>query len=203
MEVDMKLQDLLAQARAEGDCLIWQGRFDGWGYPVVNHKGKSRYPVRRLVWELYHGVEVPKGAKVLHAHGRKDCIAPEHLALNTEKVIDARAVREAYKAGEYYGQLARKHGVTEGAIRHIVHGRTHKSAGGPIAKAVGPMRKLNAAMVVKMRELRAKGVLLRDIAAQFGVSRQGATQAIKGRTWRKVRGPEGWKPAPKGPRRKR
>jgi len=49
-----------------------------------------------------------------------------------------------------------------------------------------PLRRLTAEQVVSMRALRDRGWLMKDIAREFGVARNTASQAIRGVTWKRL-----------------
>jgi len=63
--------------RLEGNCWLWTGAPDGYGYGRLEVNGKS-VQAHRFSW-TFHGNETPVGAKVSHRCGNKLCVQPKHL----------------------------------------------------------------------------------------------------------------------------
>lgn len=69
-------------------------------------------------------------------------------------------------------------------------GKRERLAQEVITEATAPRsQKLTAADVLAIRNAAARGVLQRELASQFGVSRQTIQQIATGQTWRLVDGP--------------
>lgn len=132
----------------KNNCWEWQGtRLGGYGQVRVNGK---LYRAHRYAYELTYG-PIPGGLLVRHKCDNPPCCNPGHLELgtHTDNVRDAiergrfrtcppsgenasnvkltaakvQAIRQRYAAGESQSALAREHGVTQGAIWHIVNGK--------------------------------------------------------------------------------
>ena len=69
----------------QGDCLIWSGRIDTYGYGVV-YLGKGKVVgAHRYAWEREHG-EIPEGMVVDHKdHCDTRCVNVNHLRLATHQ----------------------------------------------------------------------------------------------------------------------
>jgi HNH endonuclease len=68
---------LLARSVRRGDCRIWTGVVDGFGYGQISYKGK-RSASHRVMYELTNG-PIPKGYDVCHSCDTPACIEPSHL----------------------------------------------------------------------------------------------------------------------------
>lgn len=67
----------------EGNCLIWTGRTDRYGYGVISVNGKSR-GAHRVAYIAAHG-EPPEGFVIDHLCFRRNCVNPEHLRATTNQ----------------------------------------------------------------------------------------------------------------------
>ena len=65
----------------EGDCIIWDGAKDRWGYGLVS-RGGSTMVAHKWYW-LNDGREIPPGMELDHKCRREDCINLDHLRLLT------------------------------------------------------------------------------------------------------------------------
>lgn len=70
-----------ARFRVEGDCHIWTGAKDRWGYGLVG-RGGSTMVAHKWYW-LDAGREIPAGSELDHTCRREDCVNIEHLRLLT------------------------------------------------------------------------------------------------------------------------
>jgi hypothetical protein len=151
--------------KTEG-CWEWKGtRSRGSkGYGVIGlGPGAGNAFVHRLVYELLVG-PVPDGLCVLHHCDNPPCCRPDHLFLGTRgdnaedrhaKGRDYRgprpwatkltaeqvaAIWREYRAsGIGHKRLAKKHGVSASAVRHILRGQTWRHVTGPLEGEVcGP-----------------------------------------------------------------
>jgi hypothetical protein len=133
-----------------GECWVWRGSLDAWGYGRMLVDGGYRR-AHRVAWIVANG-EPPEGLLVLHRCDNRRCVNPAHLFLgtNAENMADMRAkgrsagawqrgaqhpcarlteadviaIRARRAAGEQQRQLAKAYGVGEGAISQIVRGKT-------------------------------------------------------------------------------
>lgn len=133
------------------DCWGWLGTTDPKGYGRVMHGGRH-VRAHRLSWEVNRG-PIPAGMQVLHSCDNPPCCNPAHLFLgtNADNVRDreiksrrtapagsessrskltedaVRSIRIERSSGSTFASIASRYGVTPGAIRHIVAGRTWRN----------------------------------------------------------------------------
>ena len=65
--------------RYDGDCWIWEGRYDNKGYGRISIGGWRS--VQRYVYEQHHFVVLLSNQVIKAACGDKRCVSPEHLYL--------------------------------------------------------------------------------------------------------------------------
>lgn len=141
-EVTKEFIGKLAEAcDAVGDCWIWRKAKTRAGYGVIWFDGKVRY-CHRLSYEFHKG-EIPEGLYVMHSCDTPACLNPAHLSVGTqrENLVDMRRknrhfgklttfladqIKSEYGSGNTtQRKLARKFGVSQCNIWHIVNGRTY------------------------------------------------------------------------------
>ena len=128
--------------KAEG-CWNWTAGASSRGYGVLEVGGRQMR-AHRISWELRHG-PIPAGVHVCHRCDNPRCVRPEHLWLGTNsdnmrdasqkgriafgsrngsaKLIEAEVsdILRLYERGEHsQREIARRHGVTQATISHIV-----------------------------------------------------------------------------------
>jgi transposase-like protein len=197
-------------------CWEWQASVIG-GYGQIKFQGKS-WLVHRLSWRIHFG-KIPKGLYVCHSCDNRRCWRPSHLMLgsHTANMIDkvqkgrhrahepkltaakVRAIRRRYRAGETLAQLAEAYGVGQSYLSKIVRGKRWRYAKGP-RTAVGPTgrarkgeqhgnAKMTEEKVQELRELRAEGALLSDLAERYGISVALVSKIALGDFWKDAGGP--------------
>ena len=80
---------LLANVDATGDCWLWTGHCNQFGYGVVKHRGADRDRMAHLVlYEQLVGA-VPDGLELDHLCRVRNCVNPDHLEPVTHPDISA------------------------------------------------------------------------------------------------------------------
>lgn len=151
-------------------CWLWLASTKkGYGQLWVRELGRAAL-AHRISYELNIG-EIPNGLFVCHTCDNPTCVNPNHLFLGTEEDNN----RDCYSKGR--GSMQRHPELFRGE-----HGGSAKVSEGD---------------VLEMRRLRRDGVMLKDLAAQFGISVHGVHSIVTGKTWCHVGGPrtstgQGW-----------
>lgn len=143
---------------AIGDgCWHWRGSRKGSGYGAFRLNGRME-TAHRVAWLLAHGA-IPSGTGY---HGT--CVL--------HRCDNRLCVRPSHL---FLGTNA------ENAADKAAKGRAYVAPGSLNARA-----KLTESDVVRIRERRRNGALLRTLAADFGVSMAKISQIALGRCWRHV-----------------
>lgn len=155
---------LREKTRQEGDCWIWTGKRDKWGYGHVRVGEKIKL-AHRVAYELEYG-PFDEALEVLHPMcGRPACINPEHLSLGTD--ADTVALR---------GARGHNPSRVNGYKRHpeiVPRGEEHYAA------------KLTEASVADIRaRVKAGGITQRTLAQEYGVSEFTISNIVHGRKWK-------------------
>jgi HNH endonuclease len=181
------------------DCIRWNGTMLPSGYGLGYADGR-RYYAHRRVWEDAHG-PIPSGMFVCHSCDNPSCINVAHLFLGTPRDntqdmlrkgrqasgashphtrLTTGAVvimRELYDNGVDEPILAAMFGVSRPYVSEIVTGAKRQSVGGPLAprRRSGHM-KVSADARQRIRQRRAEGASLKELAAEFHVVFQRISQ---------------------------
>lgn len=130
-----------------GVCWEWDGGLKASGYGQFCFAGK-KYAAHRFSYSLFRG-GIPAGMEVCHSCDNRSCVNPDHLWLGThtdnmrdmaakgrcgvargEKsrfaVLTSEQVSAILESDEVGTELARRYGVTKGAIYNIRNGRSWK-----------------------------------------------------------------------------
>lgn len=199
-------------------CLEWTGAIGKHGYGNLryDHEGVRWHKPHRLAWLIAHG-SIPDGMSVLHHCDNKPCANEEHLFLGTAKdnhddmrkkrreanpprhvgaqhpeakltEQQVTSIRHARSQGAHVKALAKQHGVTHQLISRIARGEIWPHAPGPITKN-DPEVELDDQCVASIRQLRARGARLTELAARFGISSQQISRIVRGDRWAHAPGP--------------
>lgn len=188
------------------DCWLWEAGMTQGGYGTF--QGSRSH---RVAWELTHG-PIPDGVWVLHkCEGRypkgtmtsRLCCNPAHLALGdrAQNALDAKAAGhktgvptlqvpadfvESVRPGVTNQELATKYDVSVSSVSNWVveaglqgvrkRGRANSGKSGPRAPRITP------AQDAAIRDMRARGVHARVVAAELGLSMSAVQARSKGLT---------------------
>lgn len=162
-------------------CWSWLGRLDpdGYGHIMV---ARINGGAHRASWRIFRG-EIPPGLCVCHHCDNRKCVNPDHLFLgtHTENIAD-RTRKGRSAAGDRNG--SRLHPESR------PRGDTHSSRTQPHLRPRGTRyrnAKLTEAQVAAILAERARGLKLKDLAAEFGVSNTLIWNIVSGRNWKHVR----------------
>lgn len=139
-------------------CWPWRGCTNARGYGLFSLGRKSRLAHRVAFVIAYPEVRLGKRC-VLHRCDNPPCVNPFHLFTGT-RLDNARDMRSK--------------GRGEGECKAHQKGEIHWKA------------KLTVAAVRDIRQLFQAGVLKRDIAAKYSVTRQAIHHVVTGKMWRHV-----------------
>lgn len=180
-----------------GECWEWQGQIEKRsGYGVFYHAAEGRdRRAHCFSYELAHGV-IPDGQVIRHACDNRRCVRPDHLVPGTqaENVGDMIA-RGRLATGDRCG--ARKYPERyrwkpTHALRmypeRIPRGDTHCMRLRPECILRGEQRWNATLTEAQVRDIRARyergGVRQKDLAEEFGVTRNAIYGIVSGRTWK-------------------
>lgn len=135
-------------------CWIYRGTIDHYGYGVINILHKQ-VKAHRYAYELQIG-PIPEGHDVLHHCDNPPCVRGVHLFTGTQADNNA----DSQSKGRHYVPSGMK-------------GEQH------------PMAKVTEVQVLAMRSRYALGgVLQKELAAEYGISKYQASQILLRKTWR-------------------
>lgn len=66
-----------------GDCLVWTGATNRWGYGRCRVNGQPSRAAHVVAWETYNNRPVPQGMVVRHRCDNPPCIRRDHLEIGT------------------------------------------------------------------------------------------------------------------------
>lgn len=140
-------------------CWIWTARLDRRGYGRFRH-GDRNAGAHRVAYELYRST-VPGSAYVLHRCDNRACVNPDHLYLGT------------------HADNMRDLGLRSIPKRNRVQINSYEPLN---IEQRRPRSKLSARQVEEIRErYRAGGVLQRELAREYGISKAQTCNILAGR----------------------
>jgi hypothetical protein len=140
-------------------CLLWRQGVNSMGYPQANLDGKGGQLVRRYVFTVLMGRDVPPGCVVSARCGSPICCSPDHLvAMKRGKVLEL-----AYETGK-------RSGAMEYAAR--------------LDKAISEGRATLDWNKVHDIRSRPSAVPHTTLAAEFGVKPKAIAAVRRGLSWR-------------------
>lgn len=191
-------------------CWPWTGGLGPGGYGTIKIDGRM-IPAHRVAFALEHGA-VETDTYVLHHCDNPPCCNPACLFPGTQadnmedcaqkdrtpfgdrsparRLTEADVIeaRRLFAEGASFPSLRKRYGVSHNTIYSAVTGLTWRRLPGAV-QTRGFARKLTDSDVVEMRRLYATGgMLMSDLAAQFGMSKEAAGDAITGRAYAHVPG---------------
>lgn len=176
----------------DSGCWLWSGQAQKNGYGATTWKVNGRWThvrVHRLFYETYKG-PIPEGLEIDHTCKVKRCVNPEHLrAVTHQENLRTRAHRgPARKAACNYGHAFTEEntyidgrGNRNCRVCRDERSRVWKQAHKPLQRH--PRFKLTRVDADRIRQLRQEGMLLREIAEQFGVGVPQVHRIVTGRSW--------------------
>lgn len=141
-------------------CIEWTGPIcDGYGrISIKDEDGKWFHKRAHRMAYQLYVKDIPKGLLVCHKCDNRKCINPDHLFLGTHK---------------------------ENTLDMLKKGRSRPNAS--FGEKNGKS-KLTKKEVILGRKLRKEGLVYKDIAAIIGIGRNAISDAVRGITWKHLRG---------------
>lgn len=155
--VDWKLR-FLPKVERGSSCWEWQGKRDRNGYGRFKIEYKEHF-AHRLAYEIEFG-EIPEGLRVLHRCDNPPCCNPAHLFAGTQ--------------ADNVADMISKQRDLEGREKARRQGERHHKA------------QLSEDDVRAIRTQRGQGRICREIAEDFGVTREAVQSIVDRRKWRHI-----------------
>lgn len=159
-------------------CWNWVGHVHPLGYGKIKNGGRKNCKVliaSRVSWEIHNG-PIPNGLCVLHKCDNRKCVRPDHLFIGTKGDNN----RDRHFKGRDWkmpsDRVAELQAIFDTPASRSDFGESNVNA------------KLTADAVTYAR-LNPDGMMVRELAAKFGVNTKTIHDAIIGKSWRHVRTP--------------
>ena len=191
--------------KVEGGC--WNRKIHLHnGYPVVElYEGGKRVFRKRvcnLLWEQINGA-VPAGKELHHSCVNRLCINPEHLECLTSQEHGKRHAHQQVSCkltesivremklrklgGETCIALGREFGIRADHVREIMQGQFWKDVRIEGEERLSrPRYKITSEDVKEIKRRRLAGETNRQIAKDYGLSRDYVGEIFNGKTWKGV-----------------
>lgn len=200
-------------------CWVWMGKPDKDGYGIMRIGGRKAERAHRLSWIIDRG-PIPEGLWVLHHCDNPTCVRPDHLFLGTamDNAVDcnrkgrrrpskgedcynaklskadvAKIVKEYIPIVMTQDMLAKKYGVSQATISHVLRGGHWKHVDRKtvrlprtVTHASCPARakKISAEIAAKIRAAYVRGkVSQQSLADRFGIAQTMVSNIIIGKNW--------------------
>lgn len=158
-------------------CWLWTGNRHPKGYGYISEGGRAGSDLRahRVAWELTYG-PIPAGLWVRHKCDTPPCVRPDHLELGTAAENSRDMVERGRSCHAPNPPERTARGERHSSVTHperIPRGERHTFA------------KFTDAQVLSLRQRwRAGGVMQKDLAAEFGVTKSVMSELLAGKTWK-------------------
>lgn len=163
MNEEEMLKWLKVRSKDTGDCWLWTMSTRPCGLPVASIKGKRGVVIRRWIWETMHGKSLGKLMAVASCANIR-CVNPEHV----------RAMNHAQKANVFW---------QHSPMRINAKTRIRKAL---VARRNSPLTEADVAVI---RQRRAEGQMLAEIAKDFGVASGTISKIVRHESWRDYSNP--------------
>ena len=98
--------------RGPGECWLWIGATDRWGYGRLRIDGRF-IGAHRISWQLAHGSNAPDSLFVCHSCDNPLCCNPAHLWLGTAAENNRDAAAKGRVRGQQQTHCKRGHEFTQ------------------------------------------------------------------------------------------
>lgn len=165
--------------------------------------GARNVPAHRFAYELASGRAIPDGLEVLHSCDNPPCCNPAHLSVGSHarnmaemsqrdrassgersararlSAVDVTRIRQLADNGVLHTEIAAAVGIHPSTVSRIARGKRRPDAGGTPGSR--RRRHLTDDQVAAIRQLRAAGVPVGELAVRFGISGPYVSQLTTGR----------------------
>lgn len=150
----MTLDDIKARCVEEGECWLWKGALSDGKWPCIWYEGKT-VPVRRVVWTMHKGKQIPKNVCITPKCDNHLCVHPGCMvarigrrasrpatmqrrirvatSLRARSRISDEAVMDIRTSGEPLAVLAERHGISYSYADQLRRGVRRRDFSSPFA----------------------------------------------------------------------